>query len=285
MARVGPCREGLDVGVDVVFVAPHQEGGDPLHRPLGRREADPLHPPLAQRIEPFERECQVRTALVADQGVDFVDDHGLDRGQPFASPRAGQQQIQRLRGGHEDVRRLANEAGPFACRGVACPQANPQRRQIEPLGGGDLADLGQGDLEIAVHVIRQCPQGREVDHPQFLGQPPLEPLAQQAVDRREKGGEGFPRAGRGGNQRVLAPGNRRPALGLGFRRPGEPAEEPVTNHRQEEVEGHGVAQVDDDVVQAKHAGAAEMRSEERPAAHPPGADWNPGQTRSGAARQ
>ena len=51
---------------------------------IGRWVADsPMRcgPPVAQRLEPLEREREVRAALVAGDGVDLVDDDGLDRAQ------------------------------------------------------------------------------------------------------------------------------------------------------------------------------------------------------------
>ena len=42
--------------------------------------------PVAQRLEPLEREREVRAALVARDGVDLVDDHRLDRAQERRGP-------------------------------------------------------------------------------------------------------------------------------------------------------------------------------------------------------
>ena len=59
-------------------VDPTQQPRRDLDRPHRRREADPLRPRAAgrghQRVEPLERERQVRAALVAGHGVDLVDD-------------------------------------------------------------------------------------------------------------------------------------------------------------------------------------------------------------------
>src|SRR5439155_23606369 len=52
---------------------------DPLDGTLRRREADARRPPVAERLEPFQREREVRAALVAGDGVDLVDDDGLGR--------------------------------------------------------------------------------------------------------------------------------------------------------------------------------------------------------------
>ena len=63
-------------------VAADQQPGDLLDRLLRRREADALQPAAGERVEPLEREREVRAALVAGDGVDLVDD---DRAAPCAS--------------------------------------------------------------------------------------------------------------------------------------------------------------------------------------------------------
>ena len=54
-----------------------QEMRDLLDRLLRRRQADARRP-VRQQVKPLQRERQVRAALVVGDGVDFVDDHGLD---------------------------------------------------------------------------------------------------------------------------------------------------------------------------------------------------------------
>ncbi len=56
----------------------HEEAPDRLDRPLRRREPDAGGPGVAERLEPFEREREMRAALVARDRVDLVDDDGLD---------------------------------------------------------------------------------------------------------------------------------------------------------------------------------------------------------------
>ena len=58
---------------------PTSRRADGLDRALRGRQPDALRRPLADRLEPLEREREVRAALVACDGVDLVDDDGLDR--------------------------------------------------------------------------------------------------------------------------------------------------------------------------------------------------------------
>ena len=83
---------------------------------------------LAQRFEPFEREREVRAALVARDGVDLVDDHRLDGAQRGAAARARDQQVQRLRRRDDEARRLAHHARPLRARRVAGADARRRCR-------------------------------------------------------------------------------------------------------------------------------------------------------------
>ena len=71
-----------------------------------------------QRLEPLERQRQVRAALGRHQRVDLVDDDRVDRAQRLARVRR-QQQVERLRRGDQDVGRLALEPRALGLRRVA----------------------------------------------------------------------------------------------------------------------------------------------------------------------
>ncbi len=64
-----------------------------------------------ERVEALEAEGQVGAALVVGDGVDLVDDDGVDAAQVLAALLRGEQDVERLRGGDEDVgRRLQHGA-------------------------------------------------------------------------------------------------------------------------------------------------------------------------------
>ncbi len=81
----------------------------------------------AQPIEPRERQRQMRAALVAGQGVDFVDDHRPHAAEYLAALAAGQQQVERLGRGHQNMRRLAEHRLPLARRRVARAHGDANR--------------------------------------------------------------------------------------------------------------------------------------------------------------
>ena len=113
-----------------------EEARDLLDRPHRGREADALRGPLEQRVEPLERQRQVRAALGRRDGVHLVDDHRVDVVR--VSPgRGGEHQVERLGRRDQDVGRVAGQRAPLAWRGVARPHADRDRRRrlAEPLRG------------------------------------------------------------------------------------------------------------------------------------------------------
>ena len=53
------------------------------------------------------REREVAAALVAEEGVDLVDDDGLDGAEDLAAALGGEHEVEGLRRGDEDVRRAS----------------------------------------------------------------------------------------------------------------------------------------------------------------------------------
>ena len=114
---------------------------------------------------------------------------------------------------------------------------SPVRTQVRistsasPLPTQPFPDAGQRRLEIAVDVVRERLERRDVDDLGLVGQPALEALPHQVVDRRQKRGERLARAGRRGDEGMAAGLDRRPSLGLGGRRRGETVGEPARDRR------------------------------------------------------
>ncbi len=79
-----------------------------------RRQADALDRLRGQLLQAFQAQRQVYAALGAGQGVNLVDDDRLHRAEHLAGARAGQQDVERLGRGDEDVGRLAQHRLAFA---------------------------------------------------------------------------------------------------------------------------------------------------------------------------
>ena len=115
-------------------------------------------------VEALEGDREVAAALGGRQGVDLVDDHGLDAAQRLAGGRR-EHQVQRLGRGDEDVGRVADEVAPLVGRRVAGADADRRLgvRLAEPLGRE--ADPLERAPQVLLDVDGQRPQRRHVDDP------------------------------------------------------------------------------------------------------------------------
>jgi len=227
------------VGVGAAVARADQQPGHGLDRPLGGRQPDPLQRLVLPRkvLEPLQGQRQVRAALVPGHGVDLVDDDGAGRGQHRAAPLGGHQQVQRLRGGDQEIRRLLQHRRALGGGGVPGPHRHPDRRRGQPEPGRGVGDLGQRPLQVQVDVDGQGLQRRHVDHLRARGGVgaglvgPVDP-----VDAHQERRQRLPGAGRRRDQRMAAGRDLPPALGLRSRRPvREPPFEPGPDRRMERL--------------------------------------------------
>ena len=140
-----------------------QELSDLLDWPLGGREADPLWPLADQRVEPRQRQRQMAAALVTRHGVDFVDDHRADRAQHLARALGGENQIQGLRRGDEDVGWATEHRLPFRLWRVTGPNQRPDLDVGQALLRQRSADFGERLRQILLYVVGQRFERGDVD--------------------------------------------------------------------------------------------------------------------------
>ena len=188
-----------------------------------------------------KRQREVGAAFGAGDRVDLVDDHVLDVAQDLAG-LAREQQVQALGSRDEDVGRTAGDLATVLAGRVAGParDGDPGRLVAELLRG--QADPGQRRSQVALDVVCQGLQRRDVEDPDVAGVLSCcrrAGVAGQAVQRVEEGGEGLAAAGRGVDQRVIAPGDGRPAARLGLGRRLEARFEPCPNGGREGCERIG----------------------------------------------
>ncbi len=211
-------RAGVDE-LDVTARA-RDEAADLGQRTLSRREADALERPLDERLQPLEREREMRSALRPGDGVHLVEDHGLDPAQVLARLR-GEEQEERLRGRDEDVGRRLQHPPPLLGRRVAGAYGDAELR----------AQTRERPAQIPLDVVVQRLQRRDVEEPQ-----PFTGRVVQPVDPDEERGERLPRPGRRLDEDMPSARDRRPAGALRGRRPLERALEPGSRSRGEDVE-------------------------------------------------
>ena len=234
--------ENLAIARLAVFVQAGQKRRDLVHRLLRRRKPDARRAPLGDAIQSRQRERQVAAPLVAHHRVDFVHDHRFDRAQRLAAALGGEHEVERLGRGDQDVRRALDDGLPLRGRRVArahrgadarhrraaqCALLRPRPRQ--------LRDLPQRLLEVALDVVAQRLERRDVEDARLVGQlAGLLAQPHQIVDRREERGQRLAGAGRRGEQGVAASGaDRRPARRLRIGRRAEARAEPVRHQRVE----------------------------------------------------
>ncbi len=185
----------------------HEKSGDLFQRLLRGGQADALNR-ARQCFQALQRERQMRAAFVAGKRVNFIDNCRPDASQHFASAGAGQQDVERLGGGDEDVRRFAQHCRAIALRRIAGTNQDADLREVRI----KLRQFVQRTLQVLLNVIAQCPQRRDVEHRCLIGK--RGSLTGEAIDRGEVSRQGFAHAGGGGNQGVGAGADFRPPLPL-----------------------------------------------------------------------
>ena len=123
-----------DHGRRAVVVHAREQAGHHVERALGGREADALEAAAAlgdQRVQPLEAQGEVAAPLVAGQRVHLVDDDGAHAAQHGPRRRRGEEEVERLGRGHQQVGRRAcawRRARPAGCRRCAWRRAARGRR-------------------------------------------------------------------------------------------------------------------------------------------------------------
>ena len=173
LRRPGPCRGSgrCPRSSAPVACAPTRKLRQLLERLLRRRQADANRPRSQQSAsEPLQRQRQMDAALVASHGVDFIDDHRLDVAQNFPASLASEEQIERFRSRDENVRRPAEHLLPLLGRRIARADQGANLLAIRMLLPGQQQNLGQRPLQIALNVVRQGTQRRDVNDIRLLAQ-------------------------------------------------------------------------------------------------------------------
>jgi hypothetical protein len=224
--------------------AAHQQLRGDIERPHRRRKANPLQSPGAgcrrrrrfpadQRVEPLQRERQVGPTLVGRHGVDLVDDHRAHVPQRAPTRLRRQEDVQRLGGRDEDVRRAPHRFAALAGAGVAGADGGPDLGRGVAQLDGERLDLGQRLVEIPAHVVGQRLERRHVKDTGSVGERPTgrDRLSHQAIERPQEGRQGLAGSGGRRDQNILAGRDERPGLRLRRRRRAEAARQPALHHR------------------------------------------------------
>ena len=173
----------------------------------------------------------MRSALVVRHRVNLVDDDSLDASKRFSAAGRGQQDVQRFRRRHENVRRSPQHR--LACRDqrVAGADRGPdfghRLRQVV----SELENFRQRPVQVLLDVVTKRLERRDVQNLCLVLKIAGEGFSDQRVDTGEKRRQRLARSGRRGNQRAAAREDLRPAESLRFSRCFEFADEPFANDR------------------------------------------------------
>ena len=177
-------------------------------------------------------------SLGGNQRVNLIDNDRVHSAQGFGGLR-GEQQVERLRGGDQDLGGITRKAGTFALRRVAGAHTDGGLAKFDAHAPRHVAHADQGRAEVALHIHGESFQRRDVNDPAAFFLAWRRGLQHQAIKTPEKGGKRLAGSGGRQDQRTLAACNRRPAHALGSGGRVEDGAEPCRRDRMKAGEGVG----------------------------------------------
>ena len=195
-------RPGQELAVGAGHAAA-EVAGHLVQGPLGGRQADAEEAGRVEGGQALQQQGQKDAAFVGAEGVDFIDDAMGDVTERVAGS-GGEQQVQRFRRGDQDVRRPAQEALSFRGGGVAGPYCRSENGQRLAELAGHLSHAFQGHLEIAMDVVVEGLERRDIKNLDAAGRRILAP---EAIETGQESRQGL--AGSGGGENAGCAGRRR----------------------------------------------------------------------------
>ena len=184
-------------------------------------------------VQASERQRQVGAALVVDDGVDLIDDHGPDGSKRRTALFGGQQNEERFRSRNDDVSGLAKEPLPFPGRRISSAKRCADDGRLGASLDSQGRDLLQWLLEVLLDVVAERFQRRHVQHPAFVRERAIGRSMNELIQADEEGCERLAGTRWGRNQHIAAVANGGPCRLLRLGRSREPAAKPFTDQRVE----------------------------------------------------
>ena len=173
----------------------------------------------------------MRAAFVVCHGVYFIHNQGLNVAQQGAALLRRQQDVKRLGGRDEYVRRARQHCPALRHQGVAGAHGGADGRHQRPSLACQRGDFAQRDFQILANVVAQRLEGRNIKDFRAILEPTAQGLSNQPIDAGEERGRRLAGAGGRADQSGFACQNGRPALLLRFRGRAKPTREPLLNER------------------------------------------------------
>ena len=140
---------------DPGFPESTHECSHPFHRIDRGRERDALEI-AAKRNQPVHCSDKVRAAFAAHDRMDLVENDRLNAQEHAAAGPGSEQQVQRLGGGDQDLRRPAEHSPPFFARSVPAPGENGDGREWRAGAVKGLTQFSQRLQQVSLDVVIQC---------------------------------------------------------------------------------------------------------------------------------
>ena len=106
----------------------------------------------------------MRPALIASDGMDLIDNNGCGAGQCLPTAFGGQQNIQRLGRGDQDMRWPAHHRLPFTSRRIAGAHRGANLGELQTLSCRALQNLAQRLLQVFLNIVAESLERRDIDH-------------------------------------------------------------------------------------------------------------------------
>src|SRR6266508_210370 len=179
----------------------------------------------------------MRTALVIDHRMNLIDDERARRLQHSTAAFTREQNVERLRRGDYDMRRLFYHRRPFFRRRVTRAHQGANLDVFNACRLEILLDAPQWRLQINLNVVAQGLQRRDVHDLRFIAELPVDSLPNEIVNCRQKSSQRLARTRRRRDQRVLALLDGGPGTRLWFSRSRELLKEPIANAGMKRFQG------------------------------------------------
>ena len=140
-----------------------EESGHALQWTLGGRHADSPQGPAGKHFQALKAEREMGSPFAPCQRVQFVQNHcSCLRKQPPAAIRR-EQQVQRLRRGYQNVRRLIQQPAAVGRGTVPGAQTGGNARSRQASGLEAPVDPRKRLAQVPANVVREGPQRRNVN--------------------------------------------------------------------------------------------------------------------------
>ena len=134
-------------------------------------------------------------SLIVSDRVNFIDDNGMHIAQVLPALNGGQQDVERFRRCHQDVRRRPQHLDTLFGKRVARAYRGSDLRQQNPALPRELHDFAERHLQVFLNVVAQRLQRRDIDDFGAVTEFTIQCLANQKINAGEKSCQRLARAG------------------------------------------------------------------------------------------